>query len=361
MQTSHRLITALIAVFIALSAGSAIAEDWGFDSLDLASGAYSGDLSRLYTSAGLIWYQYVSSGNPATTAETWCKFNDNGSWAKQWGAYSGAGIPSLNPAPAAHTDWVDAGGSAWGAADPDNMLITCEDGKTYVFNVVNDDDIIGGPGDNVCALVILEVNHQNALATLGAGSESRTDNTIRLSTGSTAEDSGSNEELWYQWTSDGFSTKHFVEDTDIAANDYLDIALNATSGPKEGQTLSWLAITTVGLDSNTVDDVISGNLLLFDAYPIKKIFVRNYAITDDDSAPVLSGFTASATDGQIKDGGYTISGSIQDTGSGVNENGTTVSGDDFSPNYDILNANGDPIVVDQVFTTRPADGEGKTS
>lgn len=96
-------------------------------------------------------------------------------------------------------------------------------------------------------------------------------------------------------------------------------------------------------------------------------YVAIFSVVDDDTAPPsLSSFVVNGsnyvTDGQLVDGGYAITGLVQDIGSGVNDAGDTdVSGPDFSPNYDIHNAADDEILTDCVFSNRPADGEGKTS
>lgn len=67
------------------------------------------------------------------------------------------------------------------------------------------------------------------------------------------------------------------------------------------------------------------------------------------------------TDAQVRNGGWTITGLVQDVGSGVNVNGTTTSGDNFSPNFDVRNNQGDLLFSDVVFSNRPSDGGAMSS
>ena len=341
-----------------LCAATVRAEDWGYDALDLQGGGYSGDFTRKAYSGSYIWYQAVKQSNPSATGNQWCKFNDNGNWGKQWGAYGGV---TLNPNNnVASTATVDAGGSNWGWGDPDSMTVNLENGKSYIFNVYNDDDIIGGPNHDACGFALIEVNHQSSLVSFSATPTiSRSGNNIVLNSKSTAENSGSSEELWFQWTHNNYSTKNFSEQETIGAEATVSIPLS-TSAPilREGDTLKFLVMSTSGSALGDINSSGYSGVLGWDAYAINKSSEYSGTIADDDTAaPVASSFSVSAqTDGSIVSGGYTISGTLTDAGSGVNNNGATVTTDNFSPNFDLLNDAGTQLASDQLFTTRPADG-----
>jgi hypothetical protein len=334
------------------------AEDWGYDALDLQGGGYSGDFTRKAYSSTYIWYQAVKQSNPTATGNQWCKFNDNGNWGKQWGTYDGVTLTPNNNV--ASTATVDAGGSNWGWGDPGSMYVNLENGKSYIFNVYNDDDIIGGPGNDVCGFALIEVNHQSALVSFSATPTiSRSGNNIVLNSKSTAENSGSSEELWFQWTHNNYSTKNFSEQETVTAEATVSIPLS-TSAPilREGDPLKFLVMSTSGSALGDINSSGYSGVLGWDAYAINKSAEYSGTIADDDTAaPVASSFSVAAqTDGSIVSGGYTISGTLSDAGSGVNNNGATVTTDNFSPNFDLLNGANTQLASDQLFTTRPADG-----
>jgi hypothetical protein len=87
-------------------------------------------------------------------------------------------------------------------------------------------------------------------------------------------------------------------------------------------------------------------------------------IDDDTSAPVLSSLTVGAgsglTDGQLASGGWTFTGLVQDTESGIDASGSPGS-DPYPPFYDILNPSGTEAVNNGTFDTSPSDGGGSSS
>ncbi len=97
-------------------------------------------------------------------------------------------------------------------------------------------------------------------------------------------------------------------------------------------------------------------------------YTATYTVNDDDTtAPeVVTGMSWSTTPGTITDaqivsGGWTLSGEIQDSGSGVNNNGSTTTGNDISPNFDLLNNADTQLITDRVFPTKPGDGSASGS
>jgi len=249
--------------------------------------------------------------------------------------------------------------------NPGNFRInSIETGKRYIYNITDvGNNLANAPGDDQIAFALTEINHSASLVTTPDGANTglstvRSGNNIVLQTSTTAENSGSNEELWYQWTHDGFTTKNFVEDEAIAANETTSIALSSTAPIlREGDTLQWLLALT-GPSSLANISATTRGLVNFDVIAINKSTLVSYSITDDDTtAPAFTGFSvAGKTDAEILAGGWSLSGNIQDTGSGVNENSVTVTGNDFTPNYDLVNVAATAVVDNRPFATRPSDG-----
>jgi hypothetical protein len=77
---------------------------------------------------------------------------------------------------------------------------------------------------------------------------------------------------------------------------------------------------------------------------------------DDTNAPVLSGFrnngATNLTDAALA--GFSLTGLVQDAGSGVNSN-TAIGGNDIGANYDIWSTNGE-VLANQLFDISPTDG-----
>ena len=107
-RCSSLLLRFTLGIFLACAAGDLSAEEWGYDSLDLASGGYNGGFTRVTTSSDYIWYQRIEQGNPTATGDQWLKFHDNGNWNKQWGVYNATTLTPANDS--VFTDAIDAGG-----------------------------------------------------------------------------------------------------------------------------------------------------------------------------------------------------------------------------------------------------------
>jgi hypothetical protein len=315
----------------------------------------------------LIWYRNVYQSNPSNTG-TQPQAYEWDNWYWKFGPRRGGGSETdfLNPNNNVQImSTIDSGNGSDNTPDPQHMWVDVQNSKSYVFNLTdnNNGSLEPSRGYDVATFSVIEVNHQSTLASFkNAGDESRSGNTVTLHLSNNTEQASSTEELWVQWTYNGFSTKNFVEITDLSSADRtLPIALSA-SAPilREGDTLQWLAVLTSDTDTSTVS-ATHGSVLGFDASAIYRnngSGVNSYTVADDDTtAPSLSGFSiAGKTDAEILAGGWTISGSIQDTGSGVNDNGATVTGTDFSPNYDVQNGANTVVANNQVFTTKPSDG-----
>ncbi len=265
---------------IAMGGAMAQAEDWGYDALDLAGGGYSGDFTRKTYTTSYIWYQIIKTSNPAATGDQWHKFNDNGSWTKQWGEYTGFTLTPNNDVQ--FNGSIDAGGSAWGWGDPASFNINLENSKSYVINVFNDDDIIGGPGNDVCGVAVVEVNHQSGLMSLGTPVTSNDATYCYLNVNNaSAEAASSVEEVWFQWTTNNFGTKNYVEIIDLPA--YTTLRLAMTTDIKPGAQLKWLAMTTANISTATVVSTTSG-VGNFDAAAIHKTDVQTYWVKPPYSA-----------------------------------------------------------------------------
>jgi len=340
-----------------------------FGPVNVDNGVVNGNLNFASTvtptTNGNIRYQWRGVGTGTSTA--WVGFE----WDSRTRVFSFYGNPTFSP----NNDVIirgdmDIGGSAYGWGNPGNFGVSSiETSKRYIFNITDSGSTLSSaPGNDQINLAITEINHTAALVSTPDGantglSTTRSGNNIVLQTSSTAENSGSNEELWYQWwTSANSGSKYFVQDTAIAANDSVSIPLSS-SAPilREGDTINWLLALT-GPSSTSTVSASTGGLLNFDVIAINKSTVVTTSIADDDTAaPVASAFSvANQTDGQIVAGGYTISGTLTDAGSGINNNGATVTGNDFSPNFDILNDANTELAANQLFTTRPADGANGT-
>lgn len=121
--------------------------------------------------------------------------------------------------------------------------------------------------------------------------------------------------------------------------------------------LRWSAVNSNGL--TTVNSTVQSNNTAL-----------TFTVVDDDTtAPTLSGFVATGTGAgtvtvlQVKNGGWSITGLVQDVGSGINSNGATVSdvAGNISPHFEVLNSTGTVIISSQLFTTVPADGGAQGS
>jgi hypothetical protein len=333
-------------------------------SFHLQSGLGTGPTATPTTN-GNVRYQWRKT-NFSAGSGSWLKFEWN-SWNIQAGANPGSGA-SVSP-----SDNLVINGSIRfrtnsGQTAPDNIgLNSVESGKTYVLNLTDNGNSLDADNSNSqIAFSINEINHQNTLVTFGSPSSARSGGEIRLNTASTAESSGSSEEIWVQWTKDNFSTKNFVQMQTITNTTTLAIALGTGSDQvKELDTNKWLAATMANTTTGSMNSTTAG-LGNFDVGLIERTAVQTFVIDDDDTTgPSASGFVvnnaASVTDGDVVSGGYSITGLVQDAGSGINVNGVTVSGDDFSPNYDILNNANTEIANNQTFSTVPSDGGGQSS
>lgn len=272
------LFAAALTLLGLLGSRSARAESWGWDVLDLKGGGYDCRFSQKTNTSSFIWYQVIRQTNPTNTGNQWCKFIDNGSWCKQWGFYGGGTLTPNNNA--AISGSVDAGGDAgssacwesWGA--PSDITINWENGKSYAINVFNDANIIGGPGNDVCAMAVVEINHQSTLVQPGTPADSNSAALCYLSfDNANAENAGSCEEIWFQWTTNNFSTKNFVEITNIAAKTTLNLIM--TNQVNVGANVRWLAMTTADSTTSEVSSTTSG-AVNFDGIAIYKVPLRSY-------------------------------------------------------------------------------------
>ncbi|MDD4737227.1 MAG: hypothetical protein PHP44_14115, partial [Kiritimatiellae bacterium] len=221
---------------------------------------------EIYTSS-FIFYQRIEQGNPATAGDQWTKFTDGDNWDKQWGAYGGTTLSPDNDV--VFTETVDAGGYWDGAdwSDPGDITVNYENSKSYIFNVFNDDDIIGGPGNDVCGFAVSEINHQNALVTLSTPVFSNTQSKVWLNSKSSAESSGSNEEIWFMWTKDYWTTRRYHEVTNISANTLLELDIG--DDVDFGDMINWVVETSSDTDTSTVQGTTSG-VLNYDAMAIER-------------------------------------------------------------------------------------------
>lgn len=368
----RKSIVAWVSIF-ALGALSAQAQYNGslFGPVNVDNGSADGNLNFGSTQTaqvnGNIRYQWRGVATGTSTA--WIGFEWD-SRTRVFSFYTNPNLGTLNNDVIIRGD-MDIGGSAYTWGNPGNFgLSGLETSKRYIFNITDSGTTLtAAPGNDVIQFSATEINHTATLASLNDNTTNgmtvtRSGNTMTLAMTNTAENSGSNEEIWYQWTADNFATKNFVQDTAISANETTTINLSSTTPIlREGDTLQWVAASTGPSTLGTIS-ASTGGTLNFDVIAINKSkLVSTGTIADDDTtAPSLTAFSVAAqTDGSIVSGGYTIAGSIQDTGSGVNNNGTTVTGNDFSPNFDILNNANTQLAADQVFTTRPVDGAAQGS
>jgi len=318
------------------------------------------------TTNGSIRYQWRVL--PSSTGDNrWLGFE----WDSRTRVFAFYGNPTFTASDnVTISDQMDIGGSAYSWGNPGNFRINgSESTKRLILNIVDTGTTLStAPGNNQIQFGLTEINHANALASVNDNTTNgmyvtRSGNTLTLGMTNTAENSGSNEEIWWQWSHDNWTTKNFIEDTAIAANETTTINLSS-SAPilREGDTLRF----NVGTFGPVVEATISAtysNSLGFDIAAINKSRVVIHSVTDDDTTgPSFSSFSvAGKTDAEILAGGWTLTGNIQDTGSGVNENGAAVTTDNFSPNYDLLNAASAEVVNNQLFATRPSDGGAQGS
>lgn len=119
--------------------------------------------------------------------------------------------------------------------------------------------------------------------------------------------------------------------------------------------LRWSAVNSNGIATANATTQSNGTTLAFTV------------VDDDTSAPALSGFVATGTGAgtvtvlQVKNGGWSLTGLVQDAGSGINSNGATISdaAGNISPYFEVLNSTGTVIISSQLFTTVPADGSAQ--
>ncbi len=109
----------------------------------------------------------------------------------------------------------------------------------------------------------------------------------------------------------------------------------------------------------------SNGVTITDSTTLSNGTVNTFTVIDDDTGfPVVSGLRfaggTSLTDGQLFAGGWSFTGLVQDTGSGIDADGTPGS-DPFPPHFDILNPTGTEAINNATFTTTPSDGAGLAS
>jgi len=300
--------------------GSAV---WVLSGLRVEAG-YSGNLflqsqdddneatADKFISGNLIWYRNIWQSDPSGTGTRWM-FWEWDSFAKKYGTRRDSGTEQdfvNNTNDVQFLDTIDAGGNGnspdW-SPDAENIWFDAQNGKSYVFNLTDNDNgsLEASPGNNMAAFALVEIDHQNALVqftNVGTRTE-RVGSEVLMHSGSTSEDSGSNEELWFQWTKDDFSTKNFIVHTDIS-ND-VPVALDIGTGStdiKENDTLKWLVMSTATVKptdspTNTISGTTRG-VLNWDAAAVYKAtnssdtdWLFEFTVPDDDTnAPVLSGF-----------------------------------------------------------------------
>ena len=263
-----------IAFALALPALNAAADsDWNGE-LNFYDGAYQDNQTPVTNSAGNIFYQWIETG---TGGGSYCLFQWN-SWATKIGAdQAGPYALTLSDGLAIDGRVRFENGSGCSGTATDFTLSGRETGKTYVINLSDAGTVLQYPcNDSALALAINEVNHTSALVAFGTPETSNDEAYCYLNAkNASAENAGSNEEMWFMWTTNDWVTRSFAVVTDIVAGTTL--RLRMTNDVARGALVKWLAITTATTSTGTLSASTSG-VLNFDLAAIKRSATQTYGI-----------------------------------------------------------------------------------
>ncbi|HIE10354.1 MAG TPA: hypothetical protein EYP62_01935, partial [Kiritimatiellae bacterium] len=226
------------------------------------------------TTNGQIQYQarYIVTN---TTDEFWMKWEWNW-WNKQVAA-NGVGFTSAPNNSVVWDSRVRMGGSDWSCDEPVDIHVdSAETGKWYILNITDTGNTLADScNDSMAAFAVNEINHVGTLVTFGTPVASNDLTNLYLDSKSTAEQSGSNEELWFMYTTNDWATRSFVEISTIGANTVLSLPIG--SAVKFGSLVKWVVGTFADTDTNTISGTTSG-VQNFDAGAIEKYVARQHYV-----------------------------------------------------------------------------------
>jgi autotransporter-associated beta strand protein len=265
-------VAALLFAFAVPANADTFNDWWCFHLWDVGSDPSSWHGPQ-WTSASIYW-QVVLTSEVSSSGNGHLKF-ERDSWSRQAAANSG-GFTVTPDNNVVFNGSVRLGGSAWSCADPSDIWInSMENTKTYVINLVDSGTVLADTcNDSMAAFVVNEVNHRNALVDLPSRVETSNDlSNVYLNSRSTAEYSGSNEELWFMYTTNNWTTRTFVEITNIATNTTLVLPIG--SKVNFNSLIQWTVSSSANSDTATVSGTTSGSLN-YDAMFIKRYEGRNH-------------------------------------------------------------------------------------
>ncbi len=267
----------MVASSILLSANPVVADtfnDWWclhfWDTASSDPGSWHGPQ---WSSASIYWQVTLTSAIDIS-GNGHMKF-ERDSWSRQCAAVSG-GFTLTPDNSMAISGSLRLGGSAWSCSDPADIWInSMENTKTYVINLVDTGTVLADTcNDNMAAFVVNEVNHRNALVDLPSRVEaSNSLSTVYLNSRSTAEYAGSCEEVWFMYTTNNWTSRSYVEITNVTTNTTLTLPIGTQVN--FGSLIQWIVETSANTDTATVSGTTSGSLN-FDAMFIKRYDGRNH-------------------------------------------------------------------------------------
>ncbi len=321
--------------------------------LELMGAGYNAtNFTKLDDTSSFIWWRLIRQANPSATGTQWHKMRENGNWTRQFGAYTGTTIDPTDNYIISTT--IDAGGSGWSPSDwgePGDININVQNSKSYVFNFTDNQGFVVAPGNDIGAFAVLEINHQNALVNFGVQlTTTQTASRVYLNANSSAESSGSNEELWFQWTVNDFSTRNYILISNIVTNTTAELVITNQAAP--GAELKWLVMSTVpGATTTTIDNTSSG-VRNFDAIAINKSAVQTWFVRPSYRGEIVDEFmySAGATLNNSTNGNGWTNGWVES-----NSGAFTGSAGSFG------NVTGYPTNLGNKITVNPAAGTTRTA
>jgi T5SS/PEP-CTERM-associated repeat protein len=275
MSLAHRIGRLAVAVFcVAATCASGASYN---TSLYLQNGIDAdGPTADPTTNAnGRIRYQFRKT-DFNTGSGSWMKFEWN-SWNIQVGSSTSGGDASVGPTNDVRlTEDMRFRTSGGGSAPNNIVLSSIESTNTYVINLFDSGTVLDPDESNdALGLSISEVNHKNALVTLGNLSASNTTAAAHLVTASSAESANSVEEVWIRWSTNQFINTTYSRIQSIVTNSTYELTM--TSSVQPGVEIRWQAITAVTTSTNQLGGT-TGGAPNFDAVAINMSTVMAYFV-----------------------------------------------------------------------------------
>ncbi|HEY8241468.1 MAG TPA: hypothetical protein VIH35_08475, partial [Kiritimatiellia bacterium] len=239
------------------------------DNYYLQNDGNDGPTSTITTNGnGQIWYQWRKT-DYSGSGTTWMKFEWS-SFAYQLGASASGGANVGMTNNTRFHAGVRFKNSGEGCSDPGDITVgDMQTTNTYVYNVLDTTfELTDSCTDDQAAFVAHEVNHKNALVTLSSTAQVSNDLTYAyLDSRSSAESANSSEELWFMYTTNGWTDRTYIEVTGITAAYALPLRIGVDVN--FGANIQWVVETSSDVTTTLVQNTTHG-MLNYDVMPIER-------------------------------------------------------------------------------------------